>query len=385
MVISAELTDTRDNKQIWGRKYNRKAADVFALQQQIARDISETIRAKTSGEDQRIAKRETDSPEAFRLYLKGRYYWNKRTDEGFEKAVNFFNQALEKDPTYALAYVGLANCYLSGNFNYTDTYPKRVAMVEAAMQKALEIDDTLGEAYAVLAINKCFYEWDFARAEREYKRAIELSPNYATAHHWYAELLAMEGRFDESFAEYNRALELDPLSLAINTDLGLSYYYARQPDRAITHLNKLKEIDANYARTYLFLSQIYKGENMFEESIAAFNKYTALSGDKLGTGDDLPKSVKKDQMLVEAFKKSGAKGYWEKLLEISLESKNFEIVQKAIIYAKLGERDKAFDLLEKAYNGRTTTLLWLKSSPELDSLRTDPRFPDLVRRVGLSQ
>ena len=385
LIVSAELTDMRDDKQIWGRQYNRQAADVFALQQQIIRDISEILRAKTSGEDQRIAKRETDNPEAFRLYLKGRYYWNKRTDEGFEKAVDFFNQALEKDPTFALAYVGLANCYLSGNFNFTDTYPKRVAMVQAAMQKALEIDDTLGEAYAVLAINNCFYKWDFTGAEIEYKRAIELNPNYATAHHWYAELLAMEGRFDESFAEYKRALELDPLSLAINTDFGLNYYYARQPELAINHLNKLKEIDANYARTYLFLGQIYKAENMFEESIAAYNKYTALSGDKLGMGGDLPESVKKNQMLGDTSKKSGAKGYWEKLLEISLESKNFETVQKAVIYAKLDERDKAFEFLEKALNERTATLLWLKVSPELDSLRDDPRFPDLVRRVGLSQ
>lgn len=251
------------------------------------------------------------------------------------------------------------------------------------MQKALEIDDTLGEAYAVLAINKCFYKWDFASAEREYKRAVVLSPNYATAHHWYAEFLAMEGRFDESFAEYNRALELDPLSLAVNTDLGLSYYYARQPERAINHLKKLQEIDANYARTYLYLGQIYKGENMFDDSIAAYNKYSTLTGDKLGMGDDLPESVKKNQTLIDAFKKSGATGYWKKLLEISLESKNFEIVQMAVIYAQIGERDKAFELLEKAYDGRTTTLLWLKVSPEFDNLRSDLRFPDLVRRVGL--
>ncbi len=385
LIVSAELTDTLDDKQIWGRQYNRKAADVFALQQQIARDISETLRAKTAGEDQQIAKRETDSPEAFRLYLKGRYYWNKRTDEGFEKAVNFFNQALEKDPTYALAYVGLANCYLSGNFNYTDTHPKRVAMVKAAMQKALEIDDTLGEAYAVLGINKCYYEWDFEGAEREYKRAVELSPNYATAHHWYADLLAMEGRFDESFAEYKRALELDPLSLAINTDLGLNYYYARQPELAINHLNKLKEIDVNYARTYLYLGQIYKGENMFEESIAAYNKYTTLSGDTLRMGGDVQTAIRRGEMLGDAFKTSGAKTYWKKMLEFALQNENFNSTQIAVIYAKLDERDKAFEFLEKACNGRTTTLLWLKVSPELDSLRSDPRFPNLVRRVGLIQ
>jgi tetratricopeptide (TPR) repeat protein len=317
------------------------------------------------------------------VYLKGRYYWNKRTVEGFAKAVNFFNQALEKDPTYALAYVGLANCYLIGTFNYIDTYPKRVAMVQAAMEKALEIDDTLGEAYAVLAINKCFYEWDFVNAEREYKRAIELSPNYATAHHWYAEFLAMEGRFDESFAEYNRALELDPLSLAINTDLGLTYYYSRQSDLAINHLKKLKEIDSNYARTYLYLGQIYKGENMFEDSITAYNSYSTLSGDNLAMGDDLQVSIKRREILGDAFKISGVKGYWKKSLEFALENESFDTVQMAIIYAQLGERDRAFEFLEKAYNERSTVLLWLKVSPEFDSLRSDPRFDDLMRRVGL--
>ena len=380
LIVSAELTDTRDNKQIWGRQYKRQASDAFGLQREMSRDISEVLRKQLTGaENRQLAKRATDSPEAFQLYLKGRYYWNKRTNEGFEKAVEFFNQALEKDPTYALAYVGLANCYLSGNFKYIDTPRKRVEMVQSAMQKALEIDDTLGEAYAVLAINKWFYEWDFATAEREFKRAIELSPNYATAHHWYAELLAMEGRFDESFAEYKRALELDPLSLAINTDLGLNYFYARQPELAINHLKKLQEIDANYARTYLYLGQICKGENMFEDSIAAYNKYSTLSG------DDVQVTNKRSEILGDAFKTSGAKGYWKKSLEFALESKSFETVQMAIIYEQLGEREKAFDFLEKAYNERGTPLLWLKVSPEFDSLRSDSRFQDLVRRVGLPQ
>lgn len=380
LIISAELTDTRDNKQIWGRRYNRQTSDAFGLQQEISLEVSDTLRKQlTGGENRRLAKRATDSPEAFQLYLKGRYYWNKRTDEGFVKAVQFFNQALEKDPTYALAYVGLANCYLSGNFTYTNTHPKRVAMVQAAMQKALEIDNTLGEANAVLAVNKFFYEWDFANAEREYKRAIELSPNYATAHHWYAEFLAMQGRFDESFAEYNRALELDPLSLAVNTDLGMNYYYARQPGFAINHLKKLKEIDPNYARTYLYLGQIYKSENMFDESIADYNNYSAL------TGGDMQVSLKRSETLGDTFKTSGAKSYWKKSLEFALENENFDSVQMAKIYAQLGERDRAFEFLEKGYIDRSPVLLWLKVSPEFDSLRFDPRFDDLVRRVGLPQ
>lgn len=385
LIINAELTDVRDSKQIWGRQYNRQTADALTVQQEISRDISETLRAKLSGEErQRIIKRETDSPEAFQLYLKGRYYWNKRTAENFEKAIEFFKQAIDKDPTYALAYVGLANCYLSATFRYDVTPQERVAMVKSAAGKALEIDPTLGEVYATLALNSHYNEWNWKNAEREYRRAIELNPNYATAHHWYADLLATEGRFDESFAEYQRALELDPLSLAVSTDLGLNYYYARQPDRAIEHLEKLKKTDPNYARTYLFLGQIYKGEEMFEQSIAAYDSYAVRSGDSSGFGENLQTFLKKQQMLKEVFKASGAEGYWKKSLEFAANEK-FDTVQMAIIYARLGERDKAFEFLKKACDERSTVLVWFKVSPEFDNLRSDPRFAELVRRVGIPQ
>lgn len=383
LMIKAELTDLRDNKQIWGRQYNRQTSDAFALQQEIARDISDALRSKLSGEEKmRLAKSETDSPEAFQLYLKGRYQWNKRTGESFRKAVDFFNQAIEKDPTYALPYVGLANCYLSVNYTYVITREERVAMVKAAANKALEIDPKLGgEVHAVLAINSHFNEWDWEGADREYKLAVELSPNYATAHHWYAEFLATEGRFDESFAEYQRALELDPLSLAVKTDLGLNYYYARQFDRAIEYLKKLKELEPNYLRTYVNLATVYKKKGMFEEAIAEDDRAYTIGG------TDLQMLAARKTELENAFKTTGAKGYWRKAidLEFDLHSGKPSPVTLAKLYSELGERDKAFELLEKGYSERSGLLVWLKVSPEFDGIRSDSRFTDLMRRVGLPQ
>jgi tetratricopeptide (TPR) repeat protein len=382
LMIKAELTDLRDNKQIWGKQYNRQTSDAFALQQEIARDISDALRSKLSGEEKiRLAKSETDSPEAFQLYLKGRYQWNKRTGESSNKAVDFFNQAIEKDPTYALPYVGLANCYLSVNYKYVITREERVAMVKAAANKALEIDPKLGgEVHAVLAINSHFNEWDWEGADREYKLAVELSPNYATAHHWYAEFLATQGRFDESFAEYQRALELDPLSLAIKTDLGLNYYYARQFDRAIEYLKKLKELDPNYMRTYVNLATVYKKKGMFEEAIAEDNRAYTLGG------TDLQMLAARKTALGNAFKTAGAKGYWRKVidLEFDLQSGKPHPVTLAKLYSELGERDKAFELLEKGYSERSPLLVWLKVSPEFDGIRSDSRFTDLMSRVGFT-
>jgi DNA-binding winged helix-turn-helix (wHTH) protein/TolB-like protein/Tfp pilus assembly protein PilF len=379
LTINAELTDARDSRQIWGRQYFRKASDEFALRQEMARDITEALRSKLTGEErQRLERRETDSPEAFHLYLKGRYYWNKRTEADFEKAIDFFNQAIEKDPTYALAYVGLANCYVLENSGRI-THDERWAMVEAAAQKALEIDENLGEAYTVLAINDGFHKWDRTNAEKKYRRAIELNPNYATARHWYAEFLAIEARFDESFAEYNRAIELDPLSLAIKTDLGISYFYARQPDRAIEYLQNLKKINPNYPRTYFFLMQAYEEKGMFEEAIEEHNNFFAVQG------ENLHKQVSEKAALVDAVKTSGAKGYWQKKLDINFDEQISGPFGKAMLYARLNDRDKTFEYLEKAFAVRDAAISYLKIRPEFDNIRSDPRFADLVRRVGLPQ
>ncbi len=380
LSLNLELVDARNGNQIWGKQYNRKLTDIVSLQNEIAQDVSNKLQAKLSGGDeQKIAKNYTANPEAYQLYLQGRYHWNKRTIEGVNKATEYFQKAIEKDPSYALAYVGLADTYIVvENLPPREAFPK----AKAATLKALEIDESLGESHAALAQVKQWYEWDWASAEREYKRAIELNPNYPTAHHWYAESLATLGRFDESFAAYNRALELDPLSFAISTDLGMAYYYARQYDRAIEHFKKLIELDPNYLRTHFYLAKVYEEKGMFEEALAEIDKGIILSG------GNAEKVARESAQVANALRTSGAKGYWQKALDLTKEDaqKKGEPVNPmdmAWLYARLNKPDEVFEWLEKAYQERRTRLVFLKVEPAWDNLRSDPRFADLVRRVGL--
>ena len=377
LLVSAEVTDLRDNRQIWKQQYNRKVTDAFALQQEISRDVSATLRPKLTGERQ-PAKRETDNAEAYQFYLKGRFHLNKRTDEGFAKALEFFNQAIEKDPKFAAAFAGLAESYLLGNYKNL-SHSEKAAKTQTAAQKALEIDEQLGEAHTTLGYIKLYEEWDWASADREYRRAVELSPHYATAHQRYGKFLATEGRFDESFAEYNRALELDPFSPAVSADLGLTYYYARQYDRAIEHLKKLKKADPNYDRTYFNLAKVYQKKEMFEEAIAEFAKGYALQG------EDAQITAKRTTSLENALRTSGVKAYWQKVLEANVAGGNPDSMTMVKIYIGTGEYDKVFEFLEKAYQERNGGLVWLKISPEFDNIRSDPRFQDLLRRMGLPQ
>ena len=381
LILSLELVDTKTGNQIWGEQYNRKLTDIVSLQTEIARDVSNKLRAKLSGADeQKLAKNYTVNPEAYQLYLQGRYHWNKRTKEEVKKATEYFQKAIEKDPNYALAYVGLAETYV-----VVPILPPREAnpKAKAAALKALELDPSLGEAHAVLANVSFYYEWDWANAEREYKRAIELNPNYPTAHHWYGESLAGMGRFDESFAEYNRALELDPLSFAISTDLGMAYYNARQYDRAIEHLKKLVELDPTYVRTHEYLATVYGEKEMFEEVLAEREKAAMLQG---ANSEEIAQAK---AALRNALKTSGAKGYWQKVLDFTKEEmqkgKSVYPMDMAIFYAKLNERDEAFRWLDKAFEDRDSGMAVLKVAPEWDNLRSDPRFQDLMRRIGLPQ
>ncbi|MEO6052254.1 MAG: tetratricopeptide repeat protein [Pyrinomonadaceae bacterium] len=334
----------------------------------------------SGADEQKLAKNYTTNAEAYQLYLQGRYHWNKRTREGVNKGIEYFQMAIEKDPEYALAYAALADCYV-----VIPILPPREAnpKAKAAALKALELDSSLGEAHAVLGNVSFYYEWDWATAEREYKRAIELNPNYPTAHHWYGESLAAMGRFDESFAAYNRALELDPLSFAISTDLGLAYYYARQYDRAIEHIKKLVDLDPAYVRTHEYLSIVYEEKEMFEESLAEREKALVLQG------ENAEKVAKWKAVIIDALKKSGAKGYWQKFLDFKKEDLKKEEyvypVDMAVFYAKLNERDEAFRWLEKAFEDRDSVMTFLKVTPEWDNLRPDPRFQDLLGRVGLPQ
>jgi len=380
LTLSLDLVDARTGDQIWGEHYNRNLGDLAALQTEIARDVSQKLRQRLTGaQENSVTKNQTQNTEAYQLYLQGRYHWNKRTDEATNRAIQYFQEAIEKDPAYAMAYVGLAECYVTGDLLNREAGPR----ITAAAQKALEIDPTLGEPHAALATIKDGNEFDWAGAEKEYRRAIELSPNYATAYHWLAESLAMQGRFDESFSEYKRALEIDPLSLAIGTDLGMAYYYSRQYDRAIDHLKKLIEMDPNYVRTHFYLARVYEEKGMFEEATQEIKKGAVLEG------EDPVEFDKGKRKVLDAYKASGAKGYWQQILEFHKEAirtgKSPQRLDMARLYARLGERDEALAWLEKVFDIGEAAVVWLKVSPEWDNLRDDPRFPELLKKVGLQQ
>ncbi len=374
--LGVTLTDVQNERRIWSQTYYRAVPDAMALQKELFRDIVDQLHRETSV--QNLALRSnlgTDSPEAYQEYLKGLYHWNKRRGESYAKGAEHFTAALDNDPNYALAYVGLANCYLQGTFSFIGTDQERVRIVNASIQKALAIKPELSEAYATRGLLKSYYEWDWAGAENEYKRALKLDPSYASVHHWYAELLAMDARFDESLAEYERAVVLDPLSLAVRTDLGLTYYYAGQHDRAATYLENVKEMDPSYARTYIYLSEVYRNQGYYERAIDEFAQYRRLR-DNAGWTDEDTADFKK------AVTERGATGFWEKMIESSTNDGRLG-TQHAMFLASLGKSDEAFFYLEQAYKRREVSLITLKVRPEFESLRTDPRFADLIQRIGL--
>lgn len=376
LIVQADLVDVADGTQLWGERYNRKMSDVLAVQEEIAGEISAKLQPRLTGEErERLAKRYTNDTDAYQLYLQGRYHWNKRTAEDLKKSVSYFEQAIARDSRFALAYAGLADSYIA--LPGYAAVPSREAQpkVAAAAMKALEIDDTLAEAHIVVAGLKHYYEWDFAGAEREYKRGIELSPNYAAAHQRYSEFLSTMGRHDEAIAVGERARELDPFSLVINSVLGRVLSTARQHDRAIEQLQKTLELDKNFALAQSFLGVAYLEKGMYEEAIRELKKGVALS---VRNGEPLC-------YLGYAYAASGRRGEALKLLDEvqGLSGGKVSPYNVAIIYAGLGERDRAFEQLEKAYNGREEWLINLDVEKALDGLRSDPRFQDLLRRMGL--
>ena len=378
LSIYVELINAQDNSQIWGQQYDRKSSDLVSLQNEIARDVSSKLKTKLSGMDeQKLAKTYTANSEAYQLYLRGRFYWNKRTVEDFKRAVPYFQQAIDKDPNYALAYSGLADCYaLLGVFG---AGPPMVWMPQAktTAMKALALDDNLGEAHASLGQITWYYDWDFTGAERELRRAIELNPSYATAHQWYAEILSSEGRHDEAIAEIRRALELDPLSLIINRVYGDLLLNARRYDEAISQCGKTLEMDPNFPTTHGCLGRAYGEKRMYDQAFAEFMEYShvSLSPEELA-------SIK------EAYDRSGWNAFLQARLTFLLgRSKKRYVTAFAVaaLYARLNQKDEAFAWLENAYQERDYQMTGLKVMFEFDSLRADPRFADLLRRVGLPQ
>lgn len=379
LIVSAELRESTTSQVLWQQKFRRRAVDLYSIQNEIAQNVAKALNLPEAEASPFVAqRRQTQDPAAFDLYLRGRHHWNKRTEPDFLRAADLYRQAVERDPTFAAAYVGLAETYSLGRFEVSPE--ERNAIIRGYIDRALEIDDTISEAYAARAINKCYHDWDLAGAEADYLRAIELNPNNATARHWYAELLAMQGRFEESFIEYERATALDPLSLPIKTDMAFNYFYARDHDTAIALLKKVIDQAPNYQRTYSFLSQVYKEKQMFDEAVSTMEKLDELRSQNGEFGDPQFGFGKRFLARVRpALKESGSHGYWR--TEADIGPMDFHV--KAVAHAKLGEIDKAFEWLEIGFRTRATGMVWLKVTPDLDGLRSDPRFDELLRRTNL--
>jgi eukaryotic-like serine/threonine-protein kinase len=379
--VSAELTNVSDNTVIWGQHYSGKSTEIISLQQQIAGDLAERLRSKLStSEKQQVAKQGTQNPEAYELYLKGRYYWNKRTLSDFDTAISYFNQAIAKDPGYALAYSGLADTY--GVLpSYYSSASENIPKSKAAARKALELDATLARPHAVLGLDEMGYDWDFAGGEAEYKKAFELDPNDATAHQWYALDIAMiGGREQEALAEINRAHQLDPLSPIISKQTGDIQVMARQYDEALVGCKKLADENPTFAPVHYCLFHAYWGKRMYPQVIEEWKTLGQLSGNR--------NQFEFASALEQGFRSAG----WKQALAKGIET--LQVQRKtgyssgyviAELYAQLGDKDHAFQWLNTACQERDWRVEGLRTDFLLDPIRSDPRFAELVRKVGLPQ
>jgi eukaryotic-like serine/threonine-protein kinase len=379
--ITAQLIHAASDEHLWAESYERDLRDVLSLQDEVARAIANEIQVKLTSQDQaRLVSAHSVDPEAYQLYLKGRFYWNKRTEAGLKRGIEYFHQAIDLDPNYALAYAGIADCYSLLGWDLFGALPPREALpiAKAAAKKALETDDSLAEAHNSLAWTKLAFDWDWMGAEREFKRAIELNPGYAITHHWYAECLAGMGRYAEALAEIRQAQELDPLSLIISSIVGWVFYFDRRDDQAIAEFRKTLELDPNFWVAHWTLGRAYEQKAMFVEAIAEIQKAIDFSG-----GSPLSLAA-----LGHTYAVWGRRAEAERVLNELKESSKQGYISPygiAAIHAGLGEKDQAFIWLEKAYEERSGWLIWLRAEPISDPLRSDPRFQDLLRRIGLTQ
>ncbi len=376
--IQTDLVDVTDVSQLWGQQYSRKMSDIIVIQEEISKAVTQKLGLRPTGEEQkRLTKRYTESPEAHQLYLKGRYHAFKFNTEELAKGLEYFRQAVAIDPNYALAYDGIAYYY---NLVVDWTIPPAEAMSKAkeAASKALELDDTLPEAHTSLACVYFWYDWDWQAAEREFRRAIDLNPNYAPAHTYYGWYLIWMGRADEGLAENRRAEELDPLSDEASVLLGWGLYYAHHYDQAITQLRKSLDLDPNNWTAYAMLGHAYTQQGRFPEAIAALEKARQIE-DHIS----VPLAA-----LGHTYAVSGRRAEARKALdELIARSRRGHVpaCTLAVIYAELGDKDQAFTWLEKGYADRSWYLTSIKVDPKFDSLRSDPRYKDLLRRIGLPQ
>jgi serine/threonine protein kinase/TolB-like protein len=375
LSISAELVDTRDNRQIWGQRYNRKAEDLLAVQREISQEIAQKLRTRLSGEDEKkLAKRYTENAEAYQLYLKGRYYWYKRTQAELRKAAEHFGQAIKQDPNFALAYAGLADTYSlqSGAIPPTEIFPK----AKQAALKAIMLDSNLSEGYAALAFISFLFDWNWAEAEKAYRRAIDLNPNNPLAHSYYARYLCAMQRFNEAITEIDQALRLDPLSLALSTSRGVAFYQARQYDRAIEQQRRTLEMESGYPAARANLAEAYVQKGKFKEAIPEFEASLKLGGDNNGFLSEL------GQTYALAGRTAEARNVLERLQTLSRQRYVLPTFI-AMLHGALGEKDEAFQYLNRGYAERCRPMAFLKVDPLWDPLRSDPRFSELLKRVGL--
>ncbi|MBK8466404.1 MAG: tetratricopeptide repeat protein [Chloracidobacterium sp.] len=385
--ITVELVDARTNKSLWGEQYERKLSELLTTQREIVAEIVGKLQLKLSGEsEQKLAKKYTDNSEAYQLYLQGRYHWNKRDAKEFEKAVEFFKQAIEKDPNYALAYTGLADTY-SLFPRWGEVRPKDyLPQAKQAALKALELDPNLAEAHTSLASIILTYEYDFAGAEKSFKRAIELDPNYATAHQWYGNSLMAIGRSDEAIKQLTKAVELDPFSMIINRELAIGLFAANRFDEALLQNKKLNELFPDEARFHFVNGQVYAAQGKYDEAVEEY--LLSLKANN----DFKPENITK---LKEAYEKGGWDGYGRVNQEIRLKDLSAKQAKDpdgyvnpmgfANAYAWGKDKDKTIEYLNKAYDERERGLVEIKANKIWDFVRDDPRFKELVKKVGFPE
>ncbi len=379
--ITAELVQVSTDRHLWAETYESQLGDILTLQNQVASAIVNEIRINlTPEEQQRLASKRPVSTESYEAYLKGRYYWNKRSQEGLTKAIEYFQLATEKDPHYALAFAGLADCYSIIGSAIVGTVPSRdvAPKAKAAALQALELDGTLAEAQTSLATVRFNYDWDWPAAARGFQRSIELNPSYATAYQRYSLYLIAMGRAPESLSAMGRARELDPLSISMNFSLGWRLYMSHQYDQAIEQLQNTLDMDPNFALPRMVLGQAYEQKGSYQRAIAELEKAANLSHDS-------PQML---GALGHVYGASGERQEAEKVLSRLLEQSKKQYVSPfyvAIVYAGLRENEKALDWLEKAYQDRSNALIFLKVDPELDGLRANPRFQTLLHRLALPE
>jgi serine/threonine-protein kinase len=375
--IGTELVDVATGSLLWGAQYDRKPGDIFVVQDEISNEISGKLRLRlTRAEKKQLTKRHTENAEAYRLYLKGRHHWNRWTEEGFYKAIEYFRQAVEKDPSYALAYAGLADCYVLLGWNSYLPPKQAFPKGKAAANTALQLDQDLAEAHTPLAALLWLHDWQWEEAQTEFNRSLELGPTYATANHWYAEYAMTMGRHREAMTRMKKGLDLDPLSLIINVAVGWALYFARRYDEAIEQLRRTVDLDPNYAVTYWILGLLLRKTGSYDLAITEGEK-----GVKLSDGSPLMRAALA-HTLGTAGRTKEALGMLDDLTELA-KQKYVAPYFFAGIYIGLGENDRAIECLEKCYEEHSHWLIYLHIDPSMDGLRDNQDFQGLLRRIGL--